>query len=106
MTDGDDGASNITRSSVSKRNGSTAGAEGKKERGGNYNGHGDVLEAAGISTKEIKNVFTELRKGANHPLMLLNYYKEGGKMDEVINVLHRTEYFGNQASRDMVSWPH
>lgn len=64
---------------------------------------GGALEAAGISAKEIKNVFTELRKGANHPLMLLNYFKGGGKLEEVIKVLHRTGYFGAQATKDMVS---
>lgn len=59
-----------------------------------------TLEEAGISTKEIKNLFTELRKGANHPLMLLHYFK--GKTTEVVNVLDRTGYFGDQATRDMV----
>lgn len=48
-------------------------------------------------------MFTELRKGANHPLMLLNYFKGGGKLEEVVTVLHRTGYFGPQATRDMVS---
>lgn len=93
-------------------------ANGKKRPGGNAETAVDVdedlddgkastatgtLEAAGISAKEIKNVFTELRKGANHPLMLLNYFKGGEKLEEVISVLHRTGYFGPQATKDMVS---
>lgn len=64
---------------------------------------GASLEEAGLGAKEIKNIFTELRKGANHPLMLLNYFKGGGKIDEVVDVLHRSSYFGGQATRDMVS---
>lgn len=64
---------------------------------------GVSLEAAGVSSKEIKNIFTELRKGANHPLMLLNYFKGGGKTTEVVDVLLRAEYFGAQATREMVS---
>jgi hypothetical protein len=33
------------------------------------------LQALIGSTSEAKNVFTELRKAANHPLLLLNHYK-------------------------------
>lgn len=93
----------IKKASAEKR---TASGEvividgGVGERGG---GREVSLEDAGISAKEIKNIFTELRKGANHPLMLLNYFKGGGKTEEVVDVLHRTGYFGAQATRDMVS---
>lgn len=62
-----------------------------------------LLEEAGITAKECKNIFTELRKGANHPLMLLNHFKGGGKLEQVVEVLHRTGYFGGQATKDMVS---
>lgn len=61
-----------------------------------------LLEEAGITAKECKNIFTELRKGANHPLMLLNHFKGGGKLEQVVEVLHRTGYFGGQATKDMV----
>ncbi|CAN0490815.1 unnamed protein product, partial [Ectocarpus sp. 12 AP-2014] len=66
-------------------------------------GGADLLEEVGISAKECKNIFTELRKGANHPLMLLNHFKGGGKMEKVVEVLHRTGYFGGQATKDMVA---
>lgn len=62
-----------------------------------------LLEEAGITAKECKNIFTELRKGANHPLMLLNHFKGGGKLEQVVDVLLRAEYFGAQATKDMVS---
>lgn len=67
--------------------------------GGGSNG---MLEAAGFGSKEIKNIFTELRKAANHPLMLMNHFKGGGKVEEVVNVLHRASFFGGQATREMV----
>ena len=34
--------------------------------------------------------------------MLLNHFKGSGKIDEVVNVLHRASYYGAEASRDMV----
>lgn len=101
-TAGADGAMNVTRSSVSRQNGSSRSKRGAVAQGGCGGEDDGSLEAAGISAKEIKNVFTELRKGANHPLMLLNYFKGGGKLEEVVNVLHRTEHFGGQATKEMV----
>ncbi|CAM9365817.1 unnamed protein product, partial [Ectocarpus sp. 8 AP-2014] len=71
--------------------------------GGEEGGGADLLEEVGISAKECKNIFTELRKAANHPLMLLNHFKGGGKMEKVVEVLHRTGYFGGQATKDMVA---
>lgn len=94
--DGDGTATNVTRSSVSKRNGVAKGSVGLED------GDEGAFEAVEISAKEIKNVFTELRKSANHPLMLLNYFK-GGKLEEVVKVLHETGYFGGQATKEMVS---
>ena len=58
--------------------------------------------AATTSAKDIKNIFTELRKAANHPLLLLNHFDSSGKIDEVVSVLHRSSYYGAEASRDMV----
>lgn len=92
----DSAATNVTRSSMTS-NGGGSSATDDGEGGG-----GGSLEAAGVSAKEIKNIFTELRKGANHPLMLLNYFKGGGKVEEVVDVLHRTGYFGAQATKEMV----
>ena len=59
------------------------------------------LKEAGLGAKEIKNIFTELRKTANHPLMLLNHFEGSGKIDEVVSVLQRASYYGAEASRDM-----
>ncbi|CAN0426698.1 unnamed protein product [Ascophyllum nodosum] len=59
--------------------------------------------AATNSAKEIKNIFTELRKAANHPLLLLTHFEGSGKIDEVVSVLHRASYYGAEASRDMVA---
>ena len=60
------------------------------------------LKEAGLGAKEIKNIFTELSKAANHPLMLLDNFKGNGKIDELVNVLHRASYYGAEASRDMM----
>lgn len=87
------GNTNVTRSSVGAAGGAAV----------DLDGDGESLEKAGVSAKEIKNVFTELRKGANHPLMLLHHFKGGGKVEEVVAVLHRTGYFGGQATKEMVS---
>ncbi|CAN0047681.1 unnamed protein product [Pylaiella littoralis] len=82
--------------------GAAVAAKGASGDGGGGGG-GMGLEEAGISAKECKNIFTELRKGANHPLMLLNHFKGGGKLKLVVEVLHRTGYFGGQATKDMVA---
>ena len=34
--------------------------------------------------------------------MLLNHFEGSGKIDEVVNVLHRASYYGGEASRDIV----
>lgn len=84
--------------------GSSGAAVGAKGGDGKASVDDDsLLEEAGISAKECKNIFTELRKAANHPLMLLNHFKGGGKLEKVVEVLHRTGYFGGQATKEMVS---
>ncbi|CAN0200855.1 unnamed protein product, partial [Ectocarpus sp. 12 AP-2014] len=93
--DGDGDAIEILDDGVADRR---SGGHADGEEGG-----ANLLEEVGISAKECKNIFTELRKGANHPLMLLNHFKGGGKMEKVVEVLHRTGYFGGQATKDMVA---
>lgn len=90
-----------TRSATgsSSKSGGVVGDMDIDAGGGGSNG---ILEAAGFGSKEIKNIFTELRKAANHPLMLMNHFKGGGKVEEVVDVLHRASFFGGQATRDMV----
>ena len=79
------------------------GARGRRGAEESEDDDEKILEDAGIPSKEIKNVFTELRKGANHPLMLLHHFKGEGKVEEVVKVLHRSGYFGGQATKEMVS---
>lgn len=91
--DRSNGNTNVTRSSAGAAGGAALDLDEE----------GESLEKAGVSAKEIKNIFTELRKGANHPLMLLHHFKGGGKVEKVVGVLHRTGYFGGQATKEMVS---
>ena len=95
-----DTTASVTRSSWAAGAATDGGDGGDGDEAGG--GGEGTLESAGISAKEIKNIYTELRKGANHPLMLLNYFKGEGKTTQVVDVLHRTGYFGSQATRDMV----
>lgn len=95
-----DTTASVTRSSWAAGAATDGGDGGDGDEAGG--GGEGTLESAGISAKEIKNIYTELRKGANHPLMLLNYFKGEGKTMQVVDVLHRTGYFGSQATRDMV----
>lgn len=94
-----DGSNGITANVTRSAGGGGGGAASAVD----VDGDDGSLEMAGVSSKEIKNIFTELRKGANHPLMLLHHFKGGGKVGEVVDVLHRTGYFGGQATKGMVS---
>ncbi|KAG5185729.1 SNF2 family N-terminal domain-containing protein [Tribonema minus] len=61
-----------------------------------------VVAAIVGSTTEAKNVFTELRKAANHPLLLLHHYKDDATISRIVEVAYGAAYFGDAATPQMV----
>ncbi|CAM9581935.1 unnamed protein product [Chrysoparadoxa australica] len=51
---------------------------------------------------ESKSIFTDLRKAANHPLLLQHYFKDKEVIKRVEDALHSSHYFGDRATLDMV----
>mmetsp|Transcript_26397 Transcript_26397/g.39169 ORF Transcript_26397/g.39169 Transcript_26397/m.39169 type:complete len:472 (-) Transcript_26397:136-1551(-) len=49
-----------------------------------------------ISTSEANNIFSTLRKAANHPLLLRVRYSDDAVIDEISTVLYATGHFGDQ----------
>ncbi|DAZ97416.1 TPA: hypothetical protein N0F65_011300 [Lagenidium giganteum] len=47
-------------------------------------------------------IFTQLRKAANHPVLLRNHYTSDDDLETLTRCLHRAEAFGNQCSMAMV----
>ncbi|TMW62686.1 hypothetical protein Poli38472_005304 [Pythium oligandrum] len=47
-------------------------------------------------------IFTQLRKAANHPVLLRNHYVSDEVLDTMSRCLHRADAFGNQCSIAMV----
>lgn len=47
-------------------------------------------------------IFTQLRKAANHPVLLRNHYVSDEVLDTMSRALHRADAFGNQCSIAMV----
>ena len=54
------------------------------------------------SDRDAKNVFVELRKAANHPLLLLERYREEAKMKLLVTKLFGYGHFGDQCTAGMV----
>lgn len=52
------------------------------------------LNAMVGNQKECRNVFSELRKAANHPLLLREHFKDPKKMELMANRLYNTGFFG------------
>eukprot|EP00611_Tribonema_gayanum_P002499 TRINITY_DN11866_c0_g1_i1.p1 TRINITY_DN11866_c0_g1~~TRINITY_DN11866_c0_g1_i1.p1 ORF type:complete len:638 (-),score=244.35 TRINITY_DN11866_c0_g1_i1:362-2209(-) len=78
-----------------------------KRKGGGAKGDAaadtDAVVAAIVgSTTEAKNVFTELRKAANHPLLLLHHYKDDATISRIAEVAYGAAYFGDAATPQMV----
>jgi len=57
-----------------------------------------ALLAGGLSKRSINNVFTELRKAANHPLLVRARFTTQLLIQEVAPFLHRVGHFGGSAS--------
>jgi SWI/SNF-related matrix-associated actin-dependent regulator 1 of chromatin subfamily A len=57
-----------------------------------------ALLAGGLSKRSINNVFTELRKAANHPLLVRARFTTQLLTEEVGPFLHRVGHFGGSAS--------
>jgi len=60
------------------------------------------LGARAWSATEAKNAFTELRKAANHPLLLRRHYADEAKMETIARALERAAHFGAAATGEMV----
>lgn len=63
---------------------------------------GSELDAMVLSNKETRNVFSELRKAANHPLLLREHFNDKDKMELMALHLHAAGYFGETCSIEMV----
>ena len=77
----------------------TAGPERSSRSGGLDDG---ALAALVGSEKEAKNVFVELRKAANHPLLLREHFKDPAKIDRMKMVCLHKQWFGDQCTQEMV----
>jgi SWI/SNF-related matrix-associated actin-dependent regulator of chromatin subfamily A containing DEAD/H box 1 len=65
-------------------------------------GEVDVVDRQGGETTSDVAIFTQLRKAANHPVLLRNHYVSDEVLDTMTRCLHRAEAFGNQCSLAMV----
>lgn len=64
---------------------------------------GDIDNMLGkMKTSDINNLFTALRKAANHPLLLRVHYTEDETIDMVARVALANGHFGDQAGYDRV----
>ena len=68
-------------------------------------GGGDDAAVAALvgTTKEAGNVFVELRKAANHPLLLREHYKDEAKMSLLTKRLYSYGHFGDQCSQEVAT---
>jgi SWI/SNF-related matrix-associated actin-dependent regulator 1 of chromatin subfamily A len=60
------------------------------------------LDALVGSERDAKNVFVELRKAANHPLLLRQHFRCEKKMTLLISRLHANGHFGDTCTTPMV----
>lgn len=51
-----------------------------------------------VNKKETRNVFSELRKAANHPLLLREHFDDKDKMEVMANRLFSSGYFGDSCT--------
>jgi SWI/SNF-related matrix-associated actin-dependent regulator 1 of chromatin subfamily A len=55
-----------------------------------------------MSASEANNLFTALRKAANHPLLLRVHYKDAAVLDKIAKTAYNQEHFGNQCDLQRV----
>ena len=62
----------------------------------------DVMKATKTTTSEARNIFTQLRKAANHPLLLRYKFDDAEVMLRVAKKLTACGHFGKSATLEMV----
>jgi hypothetical protein len=76
----------------------------KKKKGDNEVDAAEVdIDAIVGSTKEANNVFSALRKAANHPLLLREHFNDPQKMELMANRLYASGYFGDTCTIEVWS---
>ena len=60
------------------------------------------LSALVGNDRDAKNVFVELRKAANHPLLLRSHFDDDEKLKRIIKLCLRRSWFGEGATEEMV----
>lgn len=55
-----------------------------------------------ISTSEASNIFTDLRKASNHPLLLRTHFSSSEVMNHMAAVCCTVEHFGDQCDQSRV----
>lgn len=83
--------------------------KGPKEDGAGAGGSGAPLGEAALSAlvgsqSDARNVFVELRKAANHPLLLREHFRDEAKMSLVAKRLYGHGHFGDTCTMEMVGF--
>jgi len=85
----------ILRDFLSRRGARVAASAAASAGGGGEGGEGEVLN---LLPREATNLFTSLRKAANHPLLLRALYRDPATLARIAHVAATHEHFGNQCS--------
>ena len=80
-----------------------AEAETEKEAEPEAEAELDSAPDLGLPASEARHLFTDLRKAANHPLLLRSFYSDQAVLQKIASACLQNQHFGAQASREQVA---